>query len=184
MRRYFLVLFIVLLGLLVAQPAISLPTTGGRSGGGYHPPGGGHTPGGGYHPPGGGYHPPGGGYYHHGWRGHYGGYPYYRGYGYYGGYPSYYGGYGFWYGSPAYYGPWFFTPWYVSIELPIYYTPPPVVYAVPDPQHPYAYPDPAFVERYGRMDSAQPSGEWVIVPGQYVNGVWVNEHKVWVAGSQ
>jgi hypothetical protein len=51
---------------------------------------------------------------------------------------------------------------------------------VPDTEHPYAYPDPAFIEKYGTSGSP----EWVVVPGQYVNGVWVNEHKVWVAGSQ
>ena len=64
------------------------------------------------------------------------------------------------------------------------YTPPPVVYAVPDTEHPYTYPDPAFIEKYGTSGSPEISGEWVVVPGQYVNEAWVNEHKVWVAVSQ
>jgi hypothetical protein len=64
------------------------------------------------------------------------------------------------------------------------YTPPPVVYAVPDTEYPYTYPDPAFIEKYGTNGSPEISGEWVVVPGQYVNETWVNEHKVWVVGSQ
>jgi hypothetical protein len=55
---------------------------------------------------------------------------------------------------------------------------------VPDTEHPYTYPDPAFIEKYGTSGSPEISGECVVVPGQYVNEAWVNEHKVWVAGSQ
>jgi len=51
-------------------------------------------------------------------------------------------------------------------------------------QQPYAQPDPAFIEKYGQPDAPQFAGEWVIVPGQHVNGVWVREHKVWVPGSR
>jgi hypothetical protein len=55
---------------------------------------------------------------------------------------------------------------------------------VPDTEYPYTYPDPAFIEKYGTNGSPEISSEWVVVQGQYVNEVWVNEHKVWVAGSQ
>jgi len=73
---------------------------------------------------------------------------------------------------------------YVSVAPTIYASPPPAEYSVPSDQQPQAYPDPAFIERYGSTDSAQTSGEWVIVPGQHVNGIWVREHKVWVQGSR
>jgi hypothetical protein len=49
-------------------------------------------------------------------------------------------------------------------------------------QGPLAYPDPEFIEKYGRKGSAGPkSGEWVTVPGQDVNGAWVPEHQVWIS---
>jgi hypothetical protein len=63
-----------------------------------------------------------------------------------------------------------------------YYSPPPrrdVIVA--DPGIPYAAPDPAFIEKYGGNTPPKPaSGEWVTVPGQTVNSLWVPEHKVWV----
>jgi hypothetical protein len=59
------------------------------------------------------------------------------------------------------------------------YNPPPQrVYAYPQPSNvAYAYPDPEFTARYSQN---KPSGEWVVVPGQTVNGKWVPEHKVLV----
>ena len=56
--------------------------------------------------------------------------------------------------------------------------PPQRVYVYPQPSNiAYAYPDPEFTARYSQ---SKPSGEWVVVPGQTVNGKWVPEHKVLV----
>jgi hypothetical protein len=55
----------------------------------------------------------------------------------------------------------------------VYYRYPEPVYVYPAP--PYAYPDPP-----APPPPAYPSGEWVVVPGQWVDGQWVPEHKVWV----
>ncbi len=76
------------------------------------------------------------------------------------------------------------------------YPPPPqTVYVYPEPQQPYASPDPAFIERYSqqqetenypgptyssRGESGSPPGSWVTVPGQWVQGTWVPDHRVWV----
>ncbi len=58
------------------------------------------------------------------------------------------------------------------------YPQPNVVYAYPQQTNAaYAYPDPEFTARYSQK---KPSGEWVTVPGQTVNGKWVPEHKVFV----
>jgi hypothetical protein len=72
----------------------------------------------------------------------------------------------------------------VAYNLPpqrVYLYPQPnVVYVYPQPSNTniaYAYPDPDFVARYGQN---KPSGEWVAVPGQTVNGKWVPEHKIMV----
>lgn len=66
-------------------------------------------------------------------------------------------------------------PWYGP---PVYVYPPPVVYAPPAtyyvPGQAYAYPDP------GLTSSGQSqSGQWVEVPAQSVNGVWVPAHRAW-----
>jgi hypothetical protein len=73
--------------------------------------------------------------------------------------------------------------------------PPQTVYVYPEPQQPYASPDPAFIERYSsqaetgsypgpayssRENTGNPPGSWVIVPGQWVGGNWVPAHNVWV----
>ncbi len=42
---------------------------------------------------------------------------------------------------------------------------------------PYASPDPAFVNKYGRSNTA---GEWVIVPGQQVGDKYVPAHRVFI----
>jgi len=159
MKKYLLVILVVTLGLILIQPTVSnARTVIGNYVAGYH------QPGGGYH---GGHPYLGGGYpYYRGW------YPYYRGW-----YP-YYWGYGSWY------GPWYFPSWYISVAPTIYATPAPAVYSDYSQQQPYANPDPAFIEKYGRSDVSNTPGEWVIVPGQYVNGIWVREHKVWVQGSR
>ena len=58
------------------------------------------------------------------------------------------------------------------------YPQPNVVYVYPQPSNvAYAYPDPEFTARYSQ---SKPSGDWVVVPGQTVNGKWVPEHKVLV----
>jgi len=59
----------------------------------------------------------------------------------------------------------------------VYSPPPRRVYYSPRPNTAYAYPDPAFVARYSQQKAP---GEWVVVPGQSVNGKWVPEHKVWI----
>jgi hypothetical protein len=63
---------------------------------------------------------------------------------------------------------------------------PPRYYVAPgDPRVAYAYPDPAFIEKYGskKAPAESLSGGWVTVPGQSVDGVWVPEHKVWLEGT-
>jgi len=63
-----------------------------------------------------------------------------------------------------------------SVAYAPYGPPPRRVYVYPQPNLAYASPDPEFVTRY----SQKSSGEWILVPGQSVNGKWVPEHKVWV----
>lgn len=58
-----------------------------------------------------------------------------------------------------------------------YNAPPQRVHPAPQTNVAYAYPDPEFVAKYSQKKSP---GEWVIVPGQSVNGKWVPEHKVLV----
>jgi len=68
-------------------------------------------------------------------------------------------------------------------------------YVYPETQYPYAAPDPAFVERHAGKENhgSQPGpeyssqenianqpGEWVTVPGQWVQDAWVPSHRVWV----
>ena len=217
MKKYVLLMSVLLIGFIVILPSVSHSRPGiGNYGGGYRGPGGGSPPHGGNPPPGGGYHQSGRGY--HGglslpwkrlsrrtslpwrrvwllWRGlslsieggipttgdgHItgDGIPIAWGYPYYGGWSPYYWGYGSWY------GPWYFPSGYVSVAPTIYATPAPGVYSDSSQQQPYANPDPAFIEKYGQADVPTEAGEWVIVPGQYVNGIWVREHKVWVQGSR
>jgi len=65
----------------------------------------------------------------------------------------------------------------IIVHSTVYSPPPQRAYYVPRPNVAYAYPDPEFVARYSQKRSP---GEWVIVPGQSINGKWVPEHKVWV----
>ena len=73
--------------------------------------------------------------------------------------------------------------------------PPQTGYVFPEPQQPYAAPDPAFIERYSQQKEAEhspgptyssrenvgnPPGTWVTVPGQWVGGNWFPAHNVWV----
>ena len=93
--------------------------------------------------------------------------------------PWYYG-----YGPVPYYG--YPTPYY-AYPSPYYtypYTSPPVYV----PNQAYAYPDPAVTSRQGSTvppgtEGKSPSGQWVEVPGQSINGRWVPSHKVWVPDS-
>jgi hypothetical protein len=71
--------------------------------------------------------------------------------------------------SPYYWRP---APVYVYPGPSYVYTPPPVV--IDPPNRAYAYPDPSYTRGTG-----QSSGEWVVVPGQWVSGKWVSEHKAW-----
>jgi hypothetical protein len=88
----------------------------------------------------------------------------------------------------------------IAINNSYRYSPPPQgVYVYPEPQQPYASPDPAFIEQYSRQKETEtypgpayssrenmgsPPGSWVIVPGQWVQGHWVPAHNVWVPENQ
>ena len=66
-------------------------------------------------------------------------------------------------------------PWYYYQPAPVYAYPPPAYYAPRAyyvPNQAYAYPDPAVAPPPAR-------GQWVEVPGQSINGVWVPSHKAW-----
>ena len=86
-----------------------------------------------------------------------------------------------------------------AIARPYYAYPPPApVYVYPAPAYPpaYGYAAPSPVYAYPPQQGAYPGGpepdpgsgyqgegppgEWVMVPGQYVNGTWVPEHQVQV----
>jgi hypothetical protein len=98
------------------------------------------------------------------------------------------GGWG-WYGAGAFAGgvllgtaiarPWYYTPAPVYVYPPpsvVYTTPPPVYF----PNQAYAYPDPAVSSM---QNDKSTSGQWVVIPGQSVNGRWVPSHKAWVPDS-
>lgn len=64
---------------------------------------------------------------------------------------------------------------------PVYAYPPARVYVYPPreyghypPGQAYAYPEQGYTPRY-----ESPRGQWVIVPGQWVEGRWVPRHKAW-----
>jgi len=93
------------------------------------------------------------------------------------------GGWG-WYGAGALAGgvllgaalaqPWYYPPpVYVYPRPSVVYATPPVYYS----NQAYAYPGPAASSQSG---GGPPSGQWVEVPAQSVNGTWVPSHKVWV----
>jgi hypothetical protein len=114
------------------------------------------------------------------------------------------GGWG-WYAGGAFVGgailgaaiarPWYYgyPPPYYGYPSPYYaYPPPAVVYApqppVYSPNQAYAYPDPAVTSRQGPAvtpgsDGTSPSGQWIEVPGQSINGRWVPPHKAWAPNS-
>ena len=98
-----------------------------------------------------------------------------------GGY-RYYGGYYGWYGPRVLIAPGFVDPYYYGSPYyaypPPYAVPPPDVYASPAPPPAYAYPDPTVSEQYRNRQPASDQGEWITVPGQWVNGTWVGEHQV------
>ena len=78
----------------------------------------------------------------------------------------------------VYVGTSFIYPWYTTSPSVIYVNPPPtVVYSNPTPQTAYAYPDPALTSQ-NPVDN--PPGEWITIPGQWINGKWVPSHKTWV----
>jgi len=60
-----------------------------------------------------------------------------------------------------------------AISQPQYVAPAPA-YAYPAPAGTYAYPA---SRGYGDQE---PPGEWVTVPGRWVNGKWVPSHRVWI----
>jgi hypothetical protein len=94
---------------------------------------------------------------------------------------GYHGGWGHyrpygWYHPRVYAGTAFVSPWYVP--PPVYTYAPAVVYINPPPAPAYAYPDPAIT---GQYTGENPPGQWVEVPGQWVNGKWIPSHRAWVA---
>jgi hypothetical protein len=74
--------------------------------------------------------------------------------------------------------PWYPPPpvYYYPAPAPVYVYPRPV-YVYPPPREAYAYPDP---DSAPRPRNEAPPGEWVMVPGQWVDGKWVPSHKAWV----
>lgn len=83
-----------------------------------------------------------------------------------------------WYRPRVYVGTSFIYPWYVTAPSVVYVNPPPaVVYNTPAPQTAYAYPDPALTSQ---NTGNNPPGEWITVPGQWIDGKWVPSHKTWV----
>jgi hypothetical protein len=92
----------------------------------------------------------------------------------------YHGGYRYSYGPRIWVGGFYPAPSYYYAPPPVYVVPPPV-YAAPAPAPAYAYPDPAATgPQYGAAPSTGSGGEWVTVPGQWVEGKWVEEHRVQV----
>jgi hypothetical protein len=151
----------------------SFPTVLHAKGGGGHGGGrgGGHSGGrtgshGGY---GGAYH--GSGFYgSSGYRSGYhysGGYRYYGGYRYHGGYASY-GWYGVGFFGVPYPDPWYYYggPYYDPYSVPLTTTYPDSEAAI------LTEPPPEYAE-----------GEWVLVPGQSVDGRWIPSHEAWVPKS-
>jgi hypothetical protein len=81
-----------------------------------------------------------------------------------------------WHRPRVYVGTAFAGPRYVP--FPVYTYSPPVVYVNPVPQPAYSCPDPGIVRQY---TDESPPGQWVDVPGQWVEGKWIPSHKAWVA---
>jgi hypothetical protein len=96
---------------------------------------------------------------------------------YYGGH-YYYGHHG-WYGPRVFFGTSLIIPWYFPVASPAYVYSQPVVNNTPAPNQTYAYPDPEFIANYKKSEN--PPGEWVTVPGQWVNSTWVPPHKAQVS---
>lgn len=86
-------------------------------------------------------------------------------------------------------------PWYPP--PPVYVYPPPPVYVYPPATYYYTAPPPVYVpnQAYAYPDPASSppppppakddrgAGQWVEVPGQYVDGRWVPPHRAWAPGS-
>jgi hypothetical protein len=80
--------------------------------------------------------------------------------------------------SGPYYAP---RPVYVYPPPPVVYPPPPPVYVYPAPRY-YPYPTPGYQEAPApvEQDNERAEGEWIAVPGQWVKGRWVPEHRAWI----
>ena len=142
---------------LIGFSCQALYARGGHGGG--HGGHGGH--GGGSHGGHGGSHGEHGGGYYHGGSGYigFGSYAAYSSYGWYGNGPA----------GETYPDPWYYyDPTYDDRYL-----------LPPEP----IYPDLAPLEG-PTADSASLSGEWVEVPGQWVDGIWVPPHNAWVPDKQ
>jgi len=78
-------------------------------------------------------------------------------------------------------------PWYAPAPVYVYpypyeYPAPQVVYT-PPPSQVYAYPPPASAPP-DTAAASQGKGQWVEVPGQMVNNIWVPPHKAWAPSGQ
>ena len=64
-----------------------------------------------------------------------------------------------------------------TVPTPVYVYSSAVVYTNPAPLPAYAYPDPRLT---GQYSGENPPGEWITVPGQWVDGKWIPTHSTWV----
>lgn len=72
---------------------------------------------------------------------------------------------------------------YVYPEATVVAPAPPRARVYDLPGQAYAAPDPEFLRKHGGgggKAQESPPGEWVMVPGQWVEGRWVPTHKAWV----
>ncbi len=157
MKRSILIISILLFGLVAILPSEVYAGRGGHGGGGHHSGGFGHY---------------GGGHY-------YGGGRYYSG-------AHYHGGYGYSsYGTGVFIGAAVVAPLYYPVPSPVYEPPPPAIYDTTGPEASLEYPDSSVPpEEYAQDSQTNSAGEWITVPGQYVDGSWIPEHRVWVSEDQ
>jgi hypothetical protein len=83
-----------------------------------------------------------------------------------------------WHYPRVFFGTSLIIPWYIPVAPPVYVYTQPVVYGTSAQHQAYAFPDPEFIAKYNKSEN--PPGEWVTVPGQWVDSTWVPSHKVQV----
>jgi hypothetical protein len=77
-----------------------------------------------------------------------------------------------WRHQPVFFGTAFISPWYIPVSPPLYIYTQPFVYVPPDQAN--AYPGSELITKYDKKEES--SKEWVTVPGQWVDGIWVPPH--------